>query len=637
MNIYSFSEYNKEFADALQVNPKNKFGSWLAQQIKKITDNYKNPISQDDLRNIEILQRWAYETNLDIQEMTFKEAVKEARQWIASQLNSKDNTVYRFDDSYKIVQLTDEDAENEKLLMQLPQNMHNKDSYTIFSLRNKNNLPVARILVPTMDQLHPHDMPISDILGAELSVDASGHASFALNSLDDRWRIKNWLNKMKNDGYEVRPLEMKNSDADKFNISHKISNLLGPSDNYDLIPNDRKIQDYKTALLNIEDQVMHSFDESFDAPIASRLLDTLLKHVDNFNDFEEFEAELTAYEHTAFQQAYNAVTDGRNPEIQNYPEKSNFYVYPDHMSKEVQPYFDKEAFDKAIREYDDILNEYEGNWPPVKLAEMAFKKLEQVKKQSAKNHAEVLQKRLNLPPLNNMLQKEKEKEILQSHFKKGTMMKKIAEKEEISNNPLSPDDLSAYVESLKLFDTSESSNKTISPELKKMIKRLPSANKIRKDFSNEECNILYETVAYIWKKVTGNELITDKKIYENPSKFLGSYWLLRNGIFLHGVNHKDIIKKNCNLVQSLLGINGFTMQEYISGDANKLIRFIILCGGIRMFVDSNNKSYYQLSEITYAKWGRKKIKKLPVNPKILKLIDPEASFDGWKSGIIIKI
>ena len=58
---------------------------------------------------------------------------------------------------------------------------------------------------------------------------------------------------------------------------------------------------------------------------------------------------------------------------------------------------------------------------------------------------------------------------------------------------------------------------------------------------------------------------------------------------------------------------------------------------MRIFITPDNRGFFQLNEETYAKWGRAKIKKLDLKSKIARIIDPNTSFNGWKTGISIKL
>jgi len=194
--------------------------------------------------------------------------------------------------------------------------------------------------------------------------------------------------------------------------------------------------------------------------------------------------------------------------------------------------------------------------------------------------------------------------------------------------------LATLVESLKM---SIKDNEDIPQEEVYLIKNLPNPRVVRSCLSNSEIAIIFKTVNYLWKRLTGQEFIDTLDVKEHKQALLGNYWLLRNGVLIEGVNHLDIVKKNSIFIITLLGINGMTLQHYLHQDPNKLISFIILNGGVRMIVTSENKAYFQMSEETYAKWGKRKVKTFDFKSKTVRIIDYKVTYNGWKSGIAIKL
>ena len=83
--------------------------------------------------------------------------------------------------------------------------------------------------------------------------------------------------------------------------------------------------------------------------------------------------------------------------------------------------------------------------------------------------------------------------------------------------------LGAYVESLKLY---KKDNPDLNKDWALHIDKLPSARFLRQEYSNEECKILFETINYLWKNITGHDIIDDNKMFQAPSRFLVIYWIL---------------------------------------------------------------------------------------------------------------
>lgn len=197
----------------------------------------------------------------------------------------------------------------------------------------------------------------------------------------------------------------------------------------------------------------------------------------------------------------------------------------------------------------------------------------------------------------------------------------------------SAETIATYVHSLKMFQE----NNKLDPETNKLISNLPTPRKINRDFSEEECKILFETVSYLWKEITGHSIIKDVNMEEATEGLYGCYWMFKNGVMLSGLNHFSIIKQNVDMFCTLLKLSPFAVHQYIASNPNKLIYYVLINGGLRIMIDKKNIGWFQLSEKTYSSWARKKIKKLDLKEKIVKIIDRKTDYKGWKSGIIIKL
>jgi hypothetical protein len=196
----------------------------------------------------------------------------------------------------------------------------------------------------------------------------------------------------------------------------------------------------------------------------------------------------------------------------------------------------------------------------------------------------------------------------------------------------SVNDIASYVESINLY---LAEGQIQDEEIKKLISNLPSPQNIRKRLSEEEVRILFQTVGYVWKKITGHDIIEDSKIEAKPDILCGNYWMIQKGVLLNGTNHFSIIKQNIDLFRSLLGINAFVIHEKIGSEPNALIKLILDHGGMRLFVSKDKRAYFQLSSDTYGKWANKKIRKYDFPKKIVKIIDVTSKYSGWRSGITI--
>lgn len=200
--------------------------------------------------------------------------------------------------------------------------------------------------------------------------------------------------------------------------------------------------------------------------------------------------------------------------------------------------------------------------------------------------------------------------------------------------PYSPStlDIAAYVESLKI---SLKDGEIKDTNIAQTIENMPSPSRIKNDLSNEECFMIFETVRWAWKEITGEDLTQLAKVTSAPETLVGNYWMLKNGLMFHGVNHFTIIKQNIAVFSKLLNINAFVIHEKLSAPPEQIIKTIIDNGGVRAFITNDKRAFFQMNDKIYAEWGRNKIKKLDFNDKTVKLIDKKIDYKGWKSGITI--
>lgn len=192
------------------------------------------------------------------------------------------------------------------------------------------------------------------------------------------------------------------------------------------------------------------------------------------------------------------------------------------------------------------------------------------------------------------------------------------------------EEMSLIIQALKLYLKDNPNT-----EYANLISQLPSPRLVKQEFSLQECKILYETLEYLWKNVTGQKIVTD--VIKAPETLSGTYWLLNKGILLHGTNSFDIAKKNMSLMCSLLDISPMIFLEYLSGKPEKLIHLIIRHGGIRLLIDPAKSLWAQMNSKVYGSFGRSKIKKLDFKNKIIKVIDLKARYNGWSSGILVRL
>ena len=223
----------------------------------------------------------------------------------------------------------------------------------------------------------------------------------------------------------------------------------------------------------------------------------------------------------------------------------------------LKQFLDEEAYNKAYKEYQENLKEYErelelyeSEFEPYKFVQILYEKIKEAKERKNKekqgnNKEEVVAKmKTRIYKMADFPVPIKDKDIPQ------------------------PDILATYIEALKTYlDNSSNMSKMVTEQ----IENLPAPAQVKKAYSFEECKLLFETVNYLWKTITKKDIIDESKIEKAPQELSGNYWMLRNGLLLKGTNHISIIKNNSSMFCALLNLNTFTLLQYLSTDANKLI------------------------------------------------------------------
>jgi len=602
---------------AMSISP--KYSVWLARefiQIRKPNPALNIPLnfSPSYLRNI---LDWVKAKHPEIMKYTLEQATEASDKWheeLARQESltsyNTHNVVYKFNDGWEMVKLSSGDCKAEGELMghcvgSYAQSVERGDT-TIFSLRDPQNEPHATIEASIEDpeernRLRPKaklSFSIRQIQGKQNDEPTPEYKA----------RIKEWITSL-SPTYDI------SNDLDPYEDYDVNGANIGEHEHYDdygIISNFPSVGgDSETYFKNINEIEEDGFDGRsylYMGRIKSKLSD-LLSYATLRGELEKLLLGLEKYEEKAMDR-WEMQTDYEHP----YPDEDDFMINPDETQSQPEfegPEFegktllDQERYNKAVEIYQKERDEYAAEYEPFKIGNALYTMIEEAKKEG---------------------QEQEMKQVAKTKIYRIAQNMRI----EVPNAEV----LATYVESLKMYLEDKPDLKE---KLSELIKNLPTPSKIKKDFSYEECKILYETVGYLWKKITGNDIIEESHTQEAPETLLGNYWMIENGLLLHGVNHFTIIKQNASILSSLLNVNGFALQQYLVSRPNKLIRFILENGGIRVFINKSKEAYFQMSEDTYAEWGRSKVKGLDFHKKIVKVIDFRVPYKGWKSGVAVKL
>ena len=194
--------------------------------------------------------------------------------------------------------------------------------------------------------------------------------------------------------------------------------------------------------------------------------------------------------------------------------------------------------------------------------------------------------------------------------------------------------LAAYIDSIKLM--AEGSSVDTDRSVKRLVSNLPSRHQVLKAMDDTDKTILYDSVRYVWKKLTGQEIPerapTDT---EKDNVMDGCYWLLPGGVEVHGLNHYSAAKNHRGLVCALLDINPLVFEYKMNQNPAELIALVAYTGGIRMMVKRNSNSVFMQTTESSWPWARDKIKKMYHANKVVKVLDLSKPYLGWESGVPI--
>ena len=586
----------------------------------------------------------------DIMSMSYEDARNESEKWheelkqkaLENTLNSykSHDVVYNLPDGWEIIKLEAGDCETEGEMMGHCVGGYARDvsegNTEIYSLRDPKNMPHATLEMKFYEEENKKNITIRQIQGKGNDEPIPEYQAM----------IKQWFDSLKKNGYNFDPMgddyveAITVTDLEEYDQD----NAYGMPISFSGIGGD--VETYYDNLLGCYyagNAGSHWYDGT-----AKKCFDDLLSYAVKHDELNDLESALDGFETSIYHakdqksiKIYKSFNDqvmewwmdtedyiqyeNEKPYEEDYPAKEDFMIQPDTSEEqpefnnmpEPQQIFNEKAYNKALQEYiekekayEKETEEHQENFDPYIFQNYVYQEIKNVKQREEE--------------YNNGNIKAEEKVA-----KMRTRIYKMAKKD-----PLSVDASAQYVDALKLFAKEH-------PDLNKkyadLIYGLPSSRKIKLDFSNEECIVLYETLEYLWKKITGESIIQETEVISSPETLFGNYWLIKNGILLKGVNHFSIIKQNTNVFCSLLNLNGMVLQEYLANKPNKVIEFILNNGGVRLFVNKDKKLFAQMSSKTYGKWGKAKIKKYDFKLKAVKVIDFKRPYTGWKSGITIKL
>ena len=580
---------------------------------------------------------WAEQNQIDIMKVSLEEAKQQSEKW-HEELAQKEKdeslkyktheSVYKFPDGWEIVKLSPSDCSVEGDLMGHCVGGYSKrveQGYTqIYSLRDKKNEPHATIEMTIPES--PKEIDYWKIKNPSKNIeeDTPKYEEIKIQQIQgkgnqepiDEYKeyIKQWFNSLKSQGYEFETMYVE-EDVDVSNF-HEFKNQYdeyGLKKEFDTIGGD-----HTTWFENLKDAYKYGIGQYdyFYKNETIDIFDELLQYAFETNQQDEFNKAIDSFSDWAQEDLDEFISLNYEYIGGFYPQEDDFIT--EYEGNQNQPEFDAEGFEetkievfdkdgyqKAVEEYEEKLDDFSQEHWPTQMSNYLIKEFN------------------NMKAFNDMKQKAQQKVAISK------MKIKIAEK-----HIPSAEEIASYVDALKIYLRKD---KIKDKSLQKIIKNLPYPYSIRMHFSEEESKLVFESVAYVWKLITGKDLFEETKITNYKQGLEGNCWMILNGILMEGPNHFTIVKRNLSLFATLLNISPFVLHQKMASPPDELIKTIIANGGLRIFGTKDNKLYCQVSDETYSEWAREKIKKLDFKEKIVKVIDVSKPYNGWETGIIVKL
>lgn len=659
-----------------QEMPSN-FPFWLHEQIKIFTNNYTKALTETEQKEIDLVEQWAEAIKPNLMGLGFPAAYNFALQWRNQNLSKQyktNNVVFTWKDGWRMVELplptysskspaeeSQNDIDIERELMAMGDEVDEKKIYStlynvsnylqnddlpskdtsalLYSLRDPENMPRATIELRYNDK-RPNLLYVHEIFANE-----------ELTQNPDSWQIshlhpkrnyiKDFFNYLKSQGYRFSAIESDSDDIkahqledrdqeDQFGIPLELWGVGGSAGNYyDSLQeaynaggnrywSKHKAENVVDSLISYAEArgELGELEKAFEGhSVEERDKDGKMgKKWESIQEWAN-EAWLEQESNIHYQHPY----PGDEPDPEDFTMQPQITEEQSELKGMPQPtkVLNQQAYEEAKKQYDEEMaaheaerESYENEFEPTQFQNYVYDAIQKAKARQSK---------VPVPPL-------KKAENMK------TTITKIANKKLNEKLP-DGEQMALYALTLKQY---LEDNPNISKEWADLIEKLPAPRQIRQDFSFQELKLLYETLEYLWSKVTGGQkIIPEKEIVSKPETLTGNYLMMSNGILLEGLNTYDIIKRNAQLICSLLNISGMTLQERLAGKPNDLIKFILKAGAMRLFITKDKRFFVQVSPEIFGKWAKKKIQKLDFRKKVVKLIDFKAEYKGWKSGISV--
>ena len=199
----------------------------------------------------------------------------------------------------------------------------------------------------------------------------------------------------------------------------------------------------------------------------------------------------------------------------------------------------------------------------------------------------------------------------------------------------SPEVIAAMADSIRIFY--QDNKGEFSPSEKRIVESLPAKAYILNEMDQPQVDVLYRSIRHLWKRISGQE--PDLSSSNQDAKNLdGVYWFLPGGILISGYNHFTAAKEHKAVICALLDINPIVFEQLLSRqDPEVVIALLVTRGGVRTLIDRDKGEVVMQTNEESWPWAKEKLENMYHKNKIAKVIDVAMPYEGWESGVTIRV
>lgn len=203
------------------------------------------------------------------------------------------------------------------------------------------------------------------------------------------------------------------------------------------------------------------------------------------------------------------------------------------------------------------------------------------------------------------------------------------------NKTPSAEVMSAMADSIRIFY--QDHKDSFSPDERRVVESLPAKAYILNEMDQAELDVLYRSIRHLWVGISGEdpELSSSNQDAKNLD---GSYWFLPGGVMVAGYNHFTAAKNHKSMICAILDINPIVFEQLLSRqNSDDVIALLLARGGVRTLINRDrNEVVMQTNEESWP-WVKGKLEKMYHKNKIAKVIDLSQPYEGWESGVTIRV